>query len=355
MKVLFIQGDYNFCYYVRSYLPGIYSNNIVMGDFIRNGTQIDAYKLMEHAKKADIISFQRPSGKNALELAKKLKEMGKYIIMDNDDTYSGIPFDRLDNERQVQIAKELNSNLNEFAQLAHGITTSTKTLANEYRKLNPNVAVLKNCIDPMDEFPCKKNDTGKFRIGFIGSVTSNDDYFHIKDQIKQLDEREDCTLVVMGVKTKGEKLLAETMREDFNFWNSLKNVEWHPLCNVTEYMYNVSRLALDLAIIPRKDHYFNECKSNLKYLEMSLLSIPVLAQAFPSGKSPYQQDSPYCTLVMDNNEWYNTIIFIKENYATYKNLSKQARDYVLKEYNIKNYAKTWQIELEKLCKSQKTF
>lgn len=353
MKIYFIQGDYNFCYYYRGYLPGVYSNNWVVEDFLQGSTSLSGEEMRDRALKCDVICFQRPSGKEVLKLAQILKKAGKYIIFDNDDTYSGVPLHRLENQKQVQVAKEINARLNEFCALADGVTTTTQVLADEYRKINPNVVILKNCIDPIDEFVCKKNTTGKFRVGLIGSVTSNDDYFHIKDQIKKLDERGDVTIVILGVKRQDGKLMAPTMKEDYDFWVTLKNIEWHNACNVTEYMYNVSQLALDLAIIPRKDHYFNECKSNLKYLEMSLLRIPILAQAFPSGKSPYQIDSPHCTLVMDNSTWYDMVIDIKNNYDIYKNLANKAHDYVLEHYNIQKYAQEWVKQIEKLCNYQK--
>jgi hypothetical protein len=349
MKIFYIQGDYNFCYYYRAYLPGVYGGHGVVSEFIAGEANINWDKYKERINNADVICFQRPSGKNALEYAKKLKLQGKKIIFDNDDTYSGIPLDRLENEKQKDIARELNKSLNEFATMADGITTSTETLKEEYSKLNKNVVVLKNCIDPRDEYTCKKNDTGKFRVGFIGSVTTNDDYFHIKEQIKQLDERGDITIVIMGVKLANGKLLSSTLKEDYDFWSTIKNIEWYPLCNITEYMYNVSKLALDLAIIPRKDHYFNKCKSNLKFLEMSLLRIPVLAQGFVDGTSPYEQDKEYLTLVDDNSQWYNHIVTIKDDYAQYKDLANIAHDYVLKNYNIKSYSKIWTQQIENLC------
>jgi len=347
MKILFLQGDYNFCYYFRGYLPGVYSNQMVISSFIRQDMKVNHQDMMDKAMKADIICFQRPSGQNALELAQLLKLKGKKIIFDNDDSYSGIPLARLGSEKQVEIAKDLNKNLNEFVKMADGVTVSTKILAEEYAQLNPNVVVLKNCIDPLDEFPCKPNTTGKFRIGFIGSVTSNDDYLHIKDDIKKLDERGDITLVIMGVKYADGSIMP-SMQEDFDFWNSLKNVEWHTVVPVTEYYPKLASLALDLAIIPRKDHYFNKCKSNLKFLDMSLHSIPVLAQGFPDGLSPYQGvDEPYLTLAGD---WYDDIIRIKDNYEEYKEKATKAKAYVLENYNIKNYAQTWVNEIIKLCK-----
>lgn len=358
MKIFFIQGDYPFCYYYRGYLPGIYLKQQVVSEFLRADMDTSTVDYPKRALEADVICFQRPSGKNALELAKLLRRKGKKIIFDNDDTYSGIPLARLGSEKQVAIAQELNKNLNEFARMADGITTSTEFLAGEYSKLNPNVVVLKNCIDPRDQMKCKPNTTGKFRVGFIGSVTSNDDYVHIKEDLRKLDERGDVTIVIMGVKFADGKIMP-SMQEDHDFWASLKNVEWHPVCPVTEYMVRVANLALDLAIIPRKDHYFNRCKSNLKFLEMSLLKIPVLAQGFTDGNSPYQGvDEKYMTIITDggvsNLQWYNKIIEIKNEYDTYTNLALQAHQYVLDNYNIKTYAQQWQKSIEQLCKSQRS-
>jgi len=354
--ILFLPGQYPFCYHHRGYTPGIYSNQMVVSDFMRKDMKYSAEAIKAQSDIADIIVFQRPSYARSLELGRALKAKGKKIIFENDDTYEGLPLERLDNEKQRQIAKEQANNLREFLKMADGAIASTKILAEEYKRLNPNVAVLKNCIDPLDQYECKENTTGKFRIGFIGSVTSNDDYFHIKDQIKKLDERGDITIVVLGVKYQDGTHLP-VMQEDFNFWNSLKNIEWQPYVHVTEYMMTLADLALDLAVIPRKEHYFNQCKSNLKFLEMSLLKIPVLAQGFSDGTSPYQGvDEPYLNIVMNNDEWYNNIVEIKDNYLPYEDKAIKAHQYVLDNYDItNNYAQEWVNTINNLCKFQKNY
>ena len=347
MKILYIQGNYNFCYYYRGYLPGIYSNQTVVPENIR-GEEISSERLMQKAMISDVICFQRPTSEEGYELARLLKKSGKKIIMDTDDTYSGIPLHRLGNEKRVALAVQINKNLHDFAKLADGIIVSTQFLAKEYSELNPNVAILKNCIDPYDEFTCKENTTGKFRIGIIGSVMSNDDCNEIRDQIKQLDDRDDVTLVLLGIKLSDGRVMAG-MQEDYDFWSTLKNTEWHPGVNVTEYMFTISQLALDLAIIPRKEHYFNQCKSNLKFLEMSLLSIPVLAQGFSDDTSPYQGiDEEYMSIVVDNKTWYNRVMKIKEKHSDYKLLARKAHDYVLENYNIHSFADEWTKQIIKL-------
>ena len=133
---------------------------------------------------------------------------------------------------------------------------------------------------------------------------------------------------------------------DFMFWNSLKNIEWQHFVPVNEYYFTIANLALDLAIIPRKEHYFNQCKSNLKFLEMSLLKIPVLAQGFSDGTSPYQGiDEEYMTIITDNSMWYDKIIEIKDGYGRFKLLEERAYEYVLKDYNIREFAKEWKAKI----------
>lgn len=347
-KILFVPGSYPFCYYYRAYLPGVYSRQMVVSDFMRKDAKFSGERLLEQAMEADIIVFQRPTGSQSPKLAKLLKLKGKKIIFENDDTYAGIPLFRLGNDKQREIAIQQGESLKEFMRESHGCIASTQVLGDEFSKINPNTVVLKNCIDPLDYVKCKENTTGKFRIGFIGSVTSNDDYEHIKDDIRKIDARGDTTIVILGVKhADGE--VTKGMTEDYEFWSTIKNIEWHPYCHVTEYMSTIASLALDVAIIPRKEHYFNECKSNLKFLEMSLLKIPVLAQGFKSGNGPYDDpvDKQYMTVIQDS--WYDYIVDIKNNYSKYKALAVKAHDYVLEHYNIKTYSQEWVKQIHKLC------
>lgn len=357
MKILFWPGDYPFCYYYRGFLPGVYAKQMVVKDFVAMGKNVSIETMTKQAREADVVVFQRPNNGRVLELARLLKIAGKKIIFENDDTYKvgEETLSKLDNDKQRAVAADLRRYTDAVLALADGAIASTPILAEEYRRVNPKVVVLKNCIDPLDELPNKANTTGKFRIGFIASVTTNDDYIHLKEQIRALDERGDITIVVLGLKYKDGSHIP-FMDEDVKFWHSLKNAEFHAYVPVTHYMSKVASLALDLAVIPRADNYFNRCKSNLKFLEMSLLRIPVIAQGFADGTSPYQgPDAMYMTIVADNSTWYNKIVEIKEHYPTFLNLADEAHDYVLANYNIKNYAQEWVKQIEKLCLSPQNF
>jgi glycosyltransferase involved in cell wall biosynthesis len=347
-KLLYLAGSYDGCYYYRGYLPGINTGQMVCSDFI--GKKFDTEEIRRQVEACDVLVVQRPSDQVRVNIATYAKQLGKKIIFENDDTYlpdKGVPLKMLANNAQREIAKKMNENLYKVLHFADGVIASTQTLADEYAEINPNVAVCKNCIDPMDEFTCKENKTGKFRISFVGSVTSNNDYLHIKDQIKKLDDRGDITIVVFGIKQQNG-MINGAYNDDLKFWDSLKNVEWQPYVHVNAYMMTLADLAIDLAVIPRNESYFNQCKSNLKFLEMSLLHIPVLAQGFADNTSPYDAEKEYMTVVKDNSKWYDYIIQIRDNYQEYKDLANKAHDYVLENYDINRYAHVWTDTIKKL-------
>lgn len=350
-KILFLPSAYDGCYYYRGYLPGVYGNMTVVNNFSRK--QFDTEELYKKAMDSDIIVFQRPNDHIKSDLAVLLKKAGKKIVFDNDDTYlpeKGIPLSMLNSDKQKEIAHYMNDNLYKVIEVSDLVIAATDYLADEYRLVHNNVIVNKNCIDPLDEYKPKENTTGKYRIGFVGSVTSNDDYIHIKDQIKKLAERDDITIVVFGVKNPDGSAYG-AMKDDLDFWNSLPNIEWQPFVPITDYYYTINKLTLDLMVIPRKDNYFNRCKSNLKFLEASLLRIPVIAQGFEDGMSPYQvnpEDSKHMEIVIDNSTWYDKIVELLQDEHKRVKMSEFAHNYVLENYNIKNTAPKLRAILENI-------
>lgn len=356
MKVFYLPGAYDGCYYYRGYLPGLYTKQSIMTGFKSKG--YDEKELYKKCMEADVIVVQRPNEPVRHAMALELKKRGKKIVFDNDDTYlpdKGIPLNMLETDKQREVAKQMNEYLYEVLEMSDMAITTTEFLADELRKVNPNVFVLKNCIDPMDAEPKRKNDTGKYRIGFIGSVVSNDDYIHIKEDIRKLDERGDVTIVVFGVKQKSGTIMG-AYKEDYKFWDSLKNVEWQPYVLITEYYHTIATLKLDLAIIPRNDNYFNRCKSNLKFLECSLLEVPVIAQGYDDGLSPYQvnlEDRDYMEIVMPGESWYNRIMALLEDEQKREKMAKDAKNYVIENYNIKNNAQKWEEAIKTIWKQEK--
>ena len=348
MKVFYINNSYTGCAYVRTMMPALHNGwktdikNIYDNKPQRQGIQHDVAM-------SDVVVFHRPDDQERLQMAVKLKKAGKKIVYENDDTYNVD-----DGMTMGKFFKKSAGMLDRFIRYADLVTTTTDFLADEYRKLNPNVVVLPNCVDPDDWDKPLRNKGNKVRIGIIGSVANNGDSEHIKDLLKELGNRDDVQLVMFGLQPKKSKLIKKLYRKEYEYWSKI-NIEWHPVVPIYDYQDKLNSLKLDIALIPRKDNYFNRCKSNIKFLECGMLEIPVVAQSFPDGLSPYDKDlkdESLGLLATTENEFRNQLEKLIKDKSLRRQIGKNAKKYVLKNYNIKNNYKKWLYAYNQITKQK---
>lgn len=341
-------SNYDGCGYVRQFLPMKY--NGWTGDYLELGVIREQREKAREMIEADIIVAHRLDDPARIQLAKMLQSKGKKLVVDNDDT---------------TIIEEMNSlkgymtyrdTINNSIKMADLVTCSTEFLKKEYQKLtNKPVVVLPNCIQPEDYPKKKKYNLGKkIRIGFVGSVLYKEDRSVIQDLIMELSQRDDVQIVIYGLvppnlRINKNKKYYEIMKEDCDFWDTI-DCEWQGNTPINTYLDTINNLKLDIAVIARKDNYFNRCKSNIKYLEMSMLEIPCVCQSFKDGNSPYDKDiingwNGY--LAEDEDEFKNKIEQLIRNPALRKKIRKNAKKYVIDNYHIKTKAYMW-IETYKL-------
>ena len=110
---------------------------------------------------------------------------------------------------------------------------------------------------------------------------------------------------------------------------------------MAEYFEKLNDLELDLMLIPRRETYFNKCKSNLKLLEAGALEIPVIASSFPDKDSPYDKDlnGENGFLAKDEAEFRLYTEKLINDKELRRKVGKNAREYVYENYNIE----VWQV------------
>ena len=353
-NILMINSGYEGCCYLRIMLP-VYHNGFYTDKPSLTEDRIDVSEVRKLMQSSEIVVFHRPENKFYHNLADMLKADGKKIIMDNDDTF------KIDDNHPLaefqpdgKFSKILESrakSIDDFMRKSDLVTTSTEFLAKEYRKINPNVVVLPNCVDPMDWDEPLRNENKTVRIGMVGSVSYEYDYLHLKPLIKKLSKRADVEFVLFGLgddkHRKENPKVTKAFQEEYNFWDSIKKeqIAW---CPVSEYPQKLNEARLDIMLIPRRDNYFNRCKSNIKFLEASMCEIPVIAQSFDD--SPYETITPDMgVLIRDNNNWEKEINKLIDNKNLRRNLGRKAKEYTLNNYNIEDKAHLWADSYEILC------
>jgi len=349
MRVYFIAGTYESCGYVRCLQP-LQANGWDGDRVTRFSPKPDPQRMIQGAMNADIVVFHRPIQKEMYEAAKLLKEAGKKIVMDNDDTYranSGVPVQMFgkDREKLDTAIGYINEQLKKFAELADMVTVTTEFLKKEYEQWNKNVVVLPNCVDPFDWDEPVTNDTGKIRLLITGSVASNKDYENIIPLLDKLKDRKDVQIILQALPADKPELKEsrEVYKPEIEFWNKY-NVEWYPFMSLNEYLEFLPTLKADIMLIPRHDNYFNRCKSNLKFLEASMCKMATVAQSFPDGNSPYEvdkEDREYMLLATTPEDWTRGVIDLLDNPSQIDILKEKAHNYVKNKYDINKNAHKW--------------
>jgi len=357
MKVYFVHTSLEGCYNVRCLFP--LQENGWDGD--RTTLSLAGTPAPEQKARAimdaDVVVFHRPESDALLAVAKQLQAQGKKIVFDNDDTYKdtgGLKFtDYLNEERVKRGLGQMNKNLDAFIKMADLVTCSTECLRQEYLPLNPNVVVLPNTVDPFYYPEPLRNETDIVRIGITGSVGVTSDVEVLKPIVEHYQNDPRVRLVLLSLPPEGNnEIYKQLYVDEYAFWNRV-NVEWHSYTTTDEYYEYLNGLKLDMVIIPRYDSVFNRCKSNLKFLENSMLEIPTIGQSFPTKDSPYEvnpEDAKHLLLATDTASWIAQIETLISNKELRRDMGKKAKEYVEKTYSIENNAWRWKEAYESLFK-----
>lgn len=276
----------------------------------------------------DISVFGFFSNPMALAMIGAAKELYKKpILMEIDDYVFGLPASNVafnsykpGSDGEWIIKKQL--------EMSDGLIVSTNTLKEQYKAFNKNIFVIKNGVDleVFDKVKFKTSKTiktNKTRILFAGSPNHGGDLKLIKPVILEiLAERTDIEFVFVGCVP------------DFKHERVICDDSW---VMVDKFPQKIADLGCDIALAPLRDNAFNRGKSNLRWLEMSMLKMPVVA----SNMNAYREsivDGKTGLLCSDSNEWKSAILSLVDNKILRKNVAVNAYNEVRKNYSCQDIA-----------------
>jgi hypothetical protein len=258
-------------------------------------------------KKYQIVHFHRVIGRDydrSPKIIKKLNSMGIVTICDLDDYWMpGIEHPAYQLIKSNNLDYHIKNNLKS----AMYVTTTTKLFADEISKINKNVYVLPNAINPEEpQFKEKTKESDVLRFGWLGGSSHLHDLKLLEGTVSKLtDVKNDFRMYLCGFDTRGtvteinpqtgkenrrpikpeetvwrqyEEIFTDNYRlvdekqksflenyEDLDYTD--ENVFYHRVWTkpVTTYAKNYSKF--DVSLAPIKDHMFNRMKSQLKVIE----------------------------------------------------------------------------------------
>ena len=247
-----------------------------------------------------------PTVEKAIEHAKLLN---KRVFFDIDDLVIDTKYTNLLPYIQTMTTSERDQYENgvnligKTLKLCQGAITTTEILQRELKNyvsevfINHNVAneeMFQLSLKAIDR-KSKRKKKDEIIIGyFSGSITHNSDFNLILPALKKiLKEFNKVKLMIVG-----ELKLSDELKEFSSQIVTHSFVNWKKL---PELISNV-----DINIAPVEDNIFNEAKSEIKWVEASLVKVPTIASNIGSFKKKIINGKTgfLCT---NNEDWYNAL------------------------------------------------
>ncbi len=257
----------------------------------------------ERVSLADAVWIQRdfPRYHDAYEqVIDRARSEGKPVIFDIDDLIFELPADhpdRLNGYYEDSLVDMLRGLVD-----ADAVTVSTEPLRAYYRAFNDNIVVLPNYLDGQvwRNLPLQRHRDAAAHepvvIGYMGGESHLRDLEYIEPVLRRLAERYGKNLILRFYGGKPPAALVESF--------DLCPVEWLPLDSkdYRRFAELFAQARCDIAIAPLVDNPFNRCKSPIKFLEYSALSLPAVYSNIP----PYSEvvsDGVTGLLAHTSDEW----------------------------------------------------
>tara|TARA_R100000458_G_C8278547_1_gene255107 strand:+ start:4063 stop:5157 length:1095 start_codon:yes stop_codon:yes gene_type:complete len=301
---------------------------------------------------SDVIFFQRLMGANVLEVAAYYKHIGKKIIYETDDHLQQVPDWNFWSGQYDKYTVQLYEAMLEIADV---ITTSTPNMVELCKKYNKNVVYCPNSIN-IHNFPLRPNNNKKPVIGSSISYTARSGDYIRSGVLEVLHKFKDKAniKILSGHAGKGIPTMEDTENTPFRalypvdidtspeMVPDMEKLEGIEIIQVHPFLlhYQTMTMAdLDIGIACQANHHFNKFKSNLKWLEYSMMGIPTIASKMPSYECiNHMEDGILCETP---EEWEEAIQLLIDKPEEGERLVKNARERILKEFNIAENYKNW--------------
>jgi glycosyltransferase involved in cell wall biosynthesis len=353
----------------------------------------------EYLKKFQIVHFHRTLPKikdNSIQqvyledvypLFDKLHNLGVITVMDLDDYWTPSKqhpaYDMIINDK---LPFKIRDNISRTKY----VTTTTPIYANEISKINKNVIVLPNAIDPSEkQFQTNVEDSDRLRFGWLGGSSHYHDLKLMAGNVTRYlrENKDNSQMVICGFDLRGninernpmtgeittrkitpeesiwvryeefftdnyklasDDLLKHLKRysqdhdKEFDFSDELYKRVWTK--PITTYASNYNMF--DVSMAPITENMFNKCKSQLKVIEAGFHKKALIAQDY----GPYQIDcvnvfeyggkiNPNGNAVLiesrkNHKEWYKAMKKLKQNPELVDMISENLYNTVKDKYHI---------------------
>jgi glycosyltransferase involved in cell wall biosynthesis len=345
INVLVLPSDKSGVGKFRSLDPHTMLQNLYPDDFHVDIDYEPKINDINYWKKYQIVHAHRTIGPdyNAVpELIKSLKSLGIVVILDIDDYWLPTKDHPI---HSIIVQHKINEKIVANLKEASYVTTTTDIFANEIRKINKNVIVFPNAINPNEpQFNQPTLPSDKIRVGWLGGSSHLHDLALLGDFVQKNQSINDklqyviCGFDIRGTVTEINPQTKEERKRDILphetvwtryeefFTNNYKTIDENYKQYLQKYTeneyitdkdlpylrvwtkpintYAMNYSKFDISLAPIKNHIFNRMKSQLKVIEAGFYKKALIA----SEVGPYTIDLKHCLKNGEFNSDGNSIL-----------------------------------------------
>jgi glycosyltransferase involved in cell wall biosynthesis len=306
---------------------------------------------------SNVVILGRAASEQTLFMVRKCQELGKKVVFDLDDNMYDVSvmsphyqqlgtmpvnFENpdgstgdvwIDGERgfDVKRNRKLRISFIRLMRQADYVTVTTPPLANVYRRFNDNVKVIPNALNyRIWDKPNTSYNGNEVRLLYTGAANHFEDWLFVHPVLKELqDKHKNLKIVLIGTDWKHSGVELDYSR-----------VEVHRWIDYESYPYLLKSLACHIGIAPIRESDFNDCRSELKWVEHSSLMVASVCSRF----GPYKRsvrDGETGILATEPKEWFQALSALITKKELRRKLSENAYKDVRKNFNLDFTVDTW--------------
>jgi hypothetical protein len=276
--------------------------------------------------RSDVAIVQYPGDNGSALCVMAMEASGKRMFVEVDDNYLDYG-DELWMKRAAWSERIRDENPHSvqghrwIVEHSHGAIVTTRALGREYRKLNDNVHVCRNSIDPSDWPKPQQRGDDVLRIGWYASNSHDRDAVMVRAALSWASRQPNVEIVNIGY--------------DPAWGFARRQVGWTD--NFIAQRKELCRL--DLGVAPIVSSPLARYRSDLKALEYAMGgAMPVLQSAEPYWE---WEDKTFARTCHTPDDWMRAIKWALKNRDEVSALAQQAREYVLAERTFKTEIERW--------------
>jgi len=310
------------CSYIRLLLPLSYQS------------EADSFKVTKATEfdqgKSDVYIFERLwkpglTLSEAESVIRRIKKQNKILIYTLDDNLLDL---NVMIQGQVFPTPEQKNIIRLFAKEAHGIIVSTSPLKERLSKFNQNIYVVANSIDERllrnHDFSSNADQQDNIVVGYMGTPSHESDLLMIMTSVREVLQKYKSQIKLQLVGILADQSIMELFKDlPVEVLDVTGNVEYPKFMKWMQ-----QNIKWDFAIAPLEDSIFAKSKSDIKFLDYSILKIPgIYSKVKPYEDTIIHKQNGY--LVNNNHEeWVNALEEMISDEKLRNKISNDAYNYV---------------------------